>query len=151
MFRVLLILACSLPQLAHAHGLNLSLSDGSEAITGDVTYADGAPLSGASVSLQPAATRNEADERVVTRTNAEGRYAFPAPRHTGEYRVIAEDDMGHRAEIVFAVRGDHRKLDTQHAQPAWSRWLSGLGYLAGLFGVTAWWLSRRSRTRIETS
>ena len=144
-------MACSLPQLAHAHGLNLSLSDGSEAITGDVTYADGAPLSGASVSLQPAATRNEADERVVTRTNAEGRYAFPAPRRAGEYRVIAEDGLGHRTEIVFVVREDHRKLDATPTPSAWSRWLTGLGCLVGLFGVTAWWLSRRDRTRIETS
>jgi len=149
-FRVLLILALSLPQLAHAHGLNLSLTDGSDAITGNVTYADGAPLSGASIALQRTADNSAAAEPAVTRTDAEGRYAFPAPRHTGEYRVIADDGLGHRVEVVFVARGDQRKLGTTNTQSAWSRWLSGFGYLASLFGVTAWWLSRRNRPRIET-
>jgi hypothetical protein len=150
-FRVFLILALSLPQLAHAHGLNLSLTDGRDAVTGTVTYADGTPLSGASIALQQAARGGAAAEPAVTRTDAEGRYAFPAPRHTGEYRVIADDGLGHRVEVVFVARGDQRRLGTTNTQSAWSRWLSGLGYLAGLFGVTAWWLSRRDRTRIETS
>ena len=150
MVRALLILALSLPQLAYAHGLNLSLTDGNDAITGNVTYADGAPLSGASIALQRTANDSAAAEPAVTRTDAEGRYAFPAPRHTGEYRVIADDGLGHRVEVVFVARGDQRKLGTTNTQSAWSRWLSGLGYLAGLFGVTAWWLSRRNRPRIET-
>lgn len=151
MFRLFLIIALLLPQLTYAHGLNLSLTDGSDAITGDVTFADGAPLSGASVSLQQAPGGSAATEPAVTRTDAEGRYAFPAPRRAGEYRVIAEDGLGHRTEIVFVVRGDHRKLDATPTPSAWSRWLIGLGCLVGLFGVTAWWLSRRDRTRIETS
>ena len=151
MFRTLLIFALTLPQLAYAHGLNLSLTDGSDAITGDVTYADGAPLSGASVSLQQAAGSSAAAEPAVTHTDAEGRYAFPAPRHTGEYRVIADDGLGHRAEVAFVARGDQQKLSTATTQSAWSRWLSGLGYLAGVFGVTAWWLARRDRSRVEIS
>jgi len=53
-------LALSLPQLAHAHGLNLSLTDGNDAITGNVTYADGAPLSGASIALQRTANDSAA-------------------------------------------------------------------------------------------
>ncbi len=151
MFRALLILALSLPQLAYAHGLLLSLTDGSDAVTGDVTFADGAPLSGASVSLQRAAGNGAAAEPAVTRTDAEGRYAFPAPRRAGEYRVIAADGLGHRTEIVFVARGDHRELAAAPIPSAWSRWLSGIGYLAGLFGVVAWWLSRRNRTHVETS
>ncbi len=151
MFRAVLILIFSLPGLAHAHGLNLSLTDGSDAISGRVTFADGAPLAGAAVELRQATAIGAAPKSAVTQTNSEGRYAFPAPDKAGEYRVIADDGLGHRAEIVFVAHGDHRRLETTRPQSPWFQWLSGLGYLAGLFGITTWWLSRRSKTQIGAS
>lgn len=151
MFRTLLILLFSLPGLANAHGLNLSLTDGSDAITGRVTFADGTPLVGAAVEMRQAAAIGAAVKSAITQTNSEGRYAFPAPNKAGEYRVIADDGLGHRAEIVFVARGDHHKLETARPQSPWLQWLSGLGYLAGLFGVTAWWLSRRNKTQLGAS
>ena len=150
MFRFLVILALSLAQQAHAHGLNLSLIDGNDAIVGQVTFADGTPLVAAAVELRRVNSEKSAAALAVTRTDSDGRYAFPAPTRAGEYRVIADDSLGHRSEIVFVARGDQQRLVTTHTQPLWVQWSSGLGYLAGLFGITAWWMSRRSRTRIET-
>lgn len=150
MFRIFLILALSLPELAYAHGLNLSLTDGDEAITGEVTFTDGAPLVGAAVELRPAAEGNPAATPAATRTDADGRYAFPAPHRAGEYRLIAEDGLGHRSEIVFVARGDQRKVESTPSHSPWLRWLSGLGYLVGLFGIASWWLSKRNKTSTET-
>ena len=150
MFRFLVILALSLSQQAHAHGLHLSLIDGSDAVVGQVTFADGTPLVAAVVELRRGNSEKSVAALAVTRTDSDGRYAFPAPTRADEYRVIADDGLGHRSEIVFVARGDQQRLVTTHTQPSWVQWLSGLGYLAGLFGITAWWMSRRSRTRIET-
>ena len=150
MFRFLIILAVLLPQQAHAHGLNLSLIDGRDAVVGQVTFADGTPLVAAAVELRRVNGEKSATALSVTRTDLDGRYAFPAPTRADEYRVIADDGLGHRSEIVFVARGDQQRLVTTHTQPLWVQWSSGLGYLAGLFGITAWWMSRRSRTRIET-
>ncbi len=147
MFRVFVILAFLLPGLANAHGLNLSLTDGNNAISGRVTFADGTPLVGAKVELREATANRSAANSATTQTDADGRFAFPKPNKTEEYRVIADDGLGHRAELVFVARGDQRKLETTHPQRPWLQWLSGLGYLAGLFGITAWWMSRRSRTQ----
>lgn len=150
MSRILLILVLLLPELAFAHGLKLSATTGNDAIVGEASFADGSPLVGVLVELRHVIDSSAATSVVTTRTDVDGRYAFPAPRQAGEYRIITHDGLGHRAEVVLATGSRPSTIQTTHDHSPWSRWFAGLGYLCGLFGVAAWWLSRRDKARSET-
>lgn len=162
MSRPLIILLALLPQLAFAHGVHVTVSAGEEAIVGQVSYADGSPLVDASVKLSR--SNPSTGDRILGqgRTNDEGRFAFPTPRDDGELLITADDGLGHRGTaIVMPSEQAPNALATPRAAPAaaprladnsngpssWARWVSGLGYLLGLFGIVSWWMSRRRASR----
>jgi len=160
--RSLIILFALLPQLVLAHGVRIDAAVSGEAIVGTASYADGSPLVDASVTLSHDGT--SANDKILGqgRTNDEGRFAFPSPRHEGGFLITANDGLGHRGTTSVIVAA--RLVPTDTARPAlpvapietsndpkrpssWARWVSGLGYLIGLFGLASWWLSRRGATR----
>ena len=142
-----------LPGLALAHGLRLSVTVGNEAIAGQATYADGSPLADAPVELQARGERAANATPARSRTDADGRFAFPSPRNPGEYRVAVDDGLGHRRETFLTLGTTGSPAATaaapalvitdSHANAGWQQWLSGLGYLLGVFGLASWWVSRR--------
>jgi nickel transport protein len=164
MFRRVLIVIALLPQLALAHGVRVTASMDGEVITGLVTYADGSPIVNASAELSRS---DPADARTLlaqSRSNGEGRFAFPAPRTTGEFQITVDDGLGHRGKTSLIVSADTPApssadadtsapitppagLQTSSVETNWVRWLSGLGYLLGLFGLVSWWFSRRANKR----
>jgi hypothetical protein len=160
--RSLIILLTLLPQLALAHGVSIDASVSGEAIVGTASYADGSPLVDASVTLSHVGS--SANDKILGqgRTNDEGRFAFPSPRHEGEFLITADDGIGHRGTVSVMVAA--RVVSTDTVRPnlpaaptptaidpkspsSWTRWVSGLGYLIGLFGLASWWLTRRGATR----
>ena len=165
--RALIIVFTLLPQLALAHGVHVTVSAGEEAIVGQVTYADGSPLVDATIKLSR--SDSSAADRTLGqgRSNDEGRFAFPTPRDEGELLITADDGMGHRGRVLVMPAEKvpsalaptrpapdapvvvPRVADSSDSSSNWARWVSGLGYLSGLFGVVSWWMSRRgaSRTR----
>lgn len=149
MLRAALIAILLLPAVALAHGLRLTITVGNEAIAGQATYADGSPLADAPVELQAQGDRPTGATLARSRTNADGRFAFPSPRHPGEYRVVADDGLGHRRETFLTLgaigppAAPARVITDSHANAGWQQWLSGLGYLLGVFGLASWWVSRR--------
>lgn len=157
MYRLVLIFFVLSPQIALAHGIRLTATAGDEAFTGVATYDDGTPLVDAPIQL--ARINSAGGTRFVTesRLDIDGRFAFPAPRTAGEFRISVEDGLGHRGEIVVsssaAVAKPPERSGPGIEQPVppskWERWASGLGYFLGLFGVAAWWLSRRQTQRSE--
>lgn len=149
-----------LPGVAFAHGLRLSVTLGNDAITGQATYADGAPLANATVELQPQGERATDAAPARSRTDADGRFAFPSPRKPGEYRVVVDDGLGHRRETSLTLGAAWPQpaaqaptaapavtIEDRYAHAGWPQWLSGLGYLLGVFGLASWWASRRSGGR----
>jgi len=147
------------PNLAAAHGLRLSVSAQGQAIAGEASFADGSPLVEAAVELRGAATVADEpvdntlrDRRLArSRTDARGRFAFPSPG-AGEYRIVVDDGLGHRSELRLTLQEDPSgvaatsatgAIEAEHRHWPWRQWLSGLGYLLGLFGLAAWWLARR--------
>ena len=164
MFRRVLIVIALLPQVALAHGVRVTVSMDGEVITGLVTYADGSPMVNASAEL---CRFNPADAQTLlaqSRSNGEGRFAFPAPRSTGKFQITVDDGLGHRGKTSLIVSADTPApssadadtsasitppagLQTSSVETNWVRWLSGLGYLLGLFGLVSWWFSRRANKR----
>jgi nickel transport protein len=166
MFRRVLIVLVLLPQLALAHGVRVIASMNGEVITGLVTYADGSPMVNASAELSRS---DPADARTLlaqSRSNGEGRFAFPAPRAPGEFQITVDDGLGHRGKTSLIVSANTPApssadadtsapitppagLQTSSVEKHWVRWLSGLGYLLGLFGLVSWWFSRRANKKSQ--
>lgn len=162
MFRRALIVIALLPQLALAHGVRVTASMNGEVITGLVTYADGSPLVNASAELSRS---DSSDSRILlaeSRSNGEGRFVFPAPRAPGEFQITVDDGLGHQGKTSLIVTADTSipssadasapitppaGLQRSSVEANWVRWLSGLGYLLGLFGLVSWWFSRRKKKR----
>ncbi len=159
MLRCALIVILLLPGFALAHGLRLSATVGSEAIAGQATFADGSPVADAPVELRPDVEPAESATLARSRTDADGRFAFPTPRLPGAYRVTVDDGRGHRRETFLTLASPSPlpasapasppvvAIPDRHAQAGWQQWLSGLGYLLGLFGLASWWASRRGGDR----
>jgi nickel transport protein len=142
------LIALLWPGVASAHGVRVSVTVSNEAITGSARFADGSPMAEAVVELRDPNKSAEGPARARSRTNTEGRFAFPAPRERGEFLVTVDDGIGHRGEARFTLLIDRVIAgDAPHTHrpehPPWREWLSGLGYLLGLVGITAWWLARR--------
>lgn len=142
------LIALLSPGVASAHGVRLSVTTGGEAISGSASFADGSPMAEAVVELRDSTQSAEGPATARSRTNSEGRFAFPSPREGGEFRVTVDDGIGHRGEARFNLLVDRVIAgDAAHTHrpehPPWREWLSGLGYLLGLVSITAWWLARR--------
>jgi nickel transport protein len=160
--RSIIILLALLPQIALAHGVRVAASVNGEAIVGTVSYADGSPLVDVSIKLTSADPSTGDKTLGESRTNDEGRFAFPNPSKGGEFLITADDGLGHRGKV--AVVTTSRVVPSAPVMPAtpavptpvandpnspsnWARWVSGLGYVIGLFGLASWWLSRRGAMR----
>lgn len=150
MIRFVLPLLLLLPEVAAAHGVSLSVTASGEAISGEARFADGSPMAEAVVELRRTDILPQTSSSAVAsargRTDADGRFAFPTPRAPGEFRVTVDDGIGHRGESTLQLSIDprnHAKTAAERRVWPWREWLSGLGYVLGLFGITSWWLARR--------
>ncbi len=160
--RSLIILLALLPQTALTHGVRVEASVMGQAIIGTAFYADGSPLVDASIKLTSADPSTPDKVLGQSRTNDEGRFAFPSPSNRGEFLITADDGLGHRGKVAVVttsrIAPSAPVMPTAPAVPTaasdepnsisnWARWVSGLGYVIGLFGLASWWLSRRGATR----
>lgn len=75
------------------------------------------------------------------RTDARGRFAF-VPDAPGKWRVIVDDEMGHRQEATMEWRQAGGAESGGAAQPAWQKALTGASLLLGLTGIWLWWRVR---------
>lgn len=75
------------------------------------------------------------------RTDARGRFAF-LPDVSGQWRVIVDDEMGHRQEASIAWTAGGAPVNEAAAQPAWQKALTGGSLLLGLTGIWLWWRVR---------
>jgi len=75
------------------------------------------------------------------RTDARGRFAF-LPDVGGKWRVIVDDEMGHRQEATIDWNAAGGPAAEATAQPAWQKALTGASLLLGLTGMWLWWRVR---------
>jgi hypothetical protein len=153
----LFLFFASLPQIAFAHGIRVAASVGAEAITGVASYADGSPIKNASAELSGTEPSGGSLVLAQGRSNDEGRFAIPTPSVPGHFIVTIDDGLGHRGTLTVRIADTHLippvtgavsiGSQTERGPSTESRWLSGLGYVLGLFGTAALWFSRRDSTR----
>jgi nickel transport protein len=98
------LLAAVLPAAGFAHGVETSEATGSVAIrTARFMYSTGEPMLFAKIKVfTPSRPDTPAQESVA---DLNGYFSF-APFEAGDWRLTAEDGMGHRGEIVIAVGDD---------------------------------------------
>lgn len=146
MARILILLLLLWPGVVLAHGVRLSITADGAAVSGEARFADGSPMAEAVVELRRTQSVEQALPLARSRTDADGRFAFPTPRTSGEFSISVDDGIGHRGEATLTLSTDPLTRSTTGAAKTtwpWREWLSGLGYLLGLFGITAWWFARR--------
>jgi nickel transport protein len=75
------------------------------------------------------------------RTDARGRFAFQ-PDVAGRWRVVVDDEMGHRQEATVEWAGVAGAAPEGGAVPGWQKALTGGSLLLGLTGIWLWWRVR---------
>ncbi len=99
----------------------------------------------------PASAGVKADAFQTGRTDFEGKFVF-LPTGPGDWRVLLDDEMGHRVELVAKVPSENPG-ETSAASASGEtggrgtgeRLLVGLSILFGAAGLLYGWLSRRQK------
>jgi nickel transport protein len=126
----LLAAAWILPAAAFPHGVEIFEATGQVALrTAQFMYSTGEPMLFAKVKVfSPSMPASPAQESVADRN---GYFSF-VPFENGDWRLTAEDGMGHKGEIIIVVEGEG---ETAAALPeAPSARLPGLA--AGVLGLS---------------
>ena len=99
----LLAAAWALPSAAFAHGVEISDATGQVALrTARFMYSTGEPMLFAKIKvLTPSRPDAPAQESIA---DLNGYFSF-VPFESGDWRLTAEDGMGHKGEITIAVDG----------------------------------------------
>ncbi len=132
-----------------AHGVELHAHPSGEAIVVELRYAGGGPIAGAHMTVyEPGGVVQVHQEG---RSDREGRFAF-VPTRAGRWSVVADDGMGHRAQLDVPYDAERRE-GAPAARPAapnvLARWLVGLGVLGVLFATLFVWRSRRDAASLS--
>jgi nickel transport protein len=130
-----------------AHGLRGKIIS-KTGILAEAEYDDGVPMSYASVEVF---NLKESLPFQTGRTDRNGRFLF-LPDNPGDWRVVVNDDMGHR--IVLKTRIDKNinlnKNQDQTDKTEYAGFLSrhekifiGIAIIFGMFGFFFWWKGKK--------
>jgi nickel transport protein len=143
-YGVMLLVVLMFPRQVLAHGVEGDVQPGG--LTVGCRYNTGEALSYAKVTVKSPATPQTFQ---VGNTDRNGRFCF-FPDALGEWRVTAEDGMGHRLEVKIPVT-DLNSLKTippsaqggRVSDTMTLRVLTGLSVILGLSGLLFWWQGLR--------
>lgn len=151
-----LFAVAALPALLSAHDLQTKVDLLPPFVVVSASYEGTEAASFAEVTVHaPASANLKADAFQTGRTDFDGKFVF-LPISPGDWRVIVDDEMGHRVEAVAAVAdaadsapGMPRPL---HSAPGdgrgtGERLLIGLSILFGAAGLLYGWTARRRNAR----
>jgi len=154
MYRLLICIGglLSLTAVVLAHELRLETSPRPPAVLVTASYAGQEPLPYAPVNIfSPGPGGVEFQNG---RTDARGRFAF-IPDQTGEWRIVVDDELGHRQESSVLITETFLNPDTSStagtadpetaAAPLLWRWLTGISLILGVTGILFWLKARRLR------
>ena len=132
-----------MPRLIYAHGVQGNVENGGLVVTAQ--YDTGEVMSYAKVSISAPDAKLSFQSG---RTDRNGRFCF-FPDVPGEWKVVVDDEIGHRLELAVSVRDDLGATDTDEAAVAKgsaSRWqgvITGVSIIFGLFGILFLWKRRK--------
>jgi nickel transport protein len=116
-FWAVVLAACAFPADLKAHGVeasNISAGASKAAQTLRFNYTTGDPMMYATVKLYPPSAPDR--EILQSITDRQGVFSF-MPDETGEWRISAEDGMGHKGEIMVSA-ADPAETSSPAAAPA---------------------------------
>jgi nickel transport protein len=156
---LLLLMLLALLRPLSAHDLQTGIEWKAPFVVLHANYEGQEPASFLSVTVHPPASAQvKADAFQTGRTDFHGRFVFQ-PSVPGEWRVVVDDEMGHRVELVAAVAaleaptgtpqspmnaaatGDGR--NTPGGRSTTDRLLIGLSILFGAAGLLYGWTARK--------
>jgi nickel transport protein len=135
-----------LPPVIYAHGVMGKIDAGGVVVSAE--YDTGEPMSYAKVKISAPGARLTFQSG---RTDRNGRFCF-FPDGPGDWKVVVDDEMGHRLEVMVPVnealvfqanqeRGEASETSLSRCQKA----LMGISIIFGISGILFWWRGRKSR------
>ena len=129
-----------LPLPLHAHGVMGTVGSGGVVVTAQ--YDTGEAMSYARVKISaPGAGLTFQSGR----TDRNGRFCF-YPDGPGDWKVIVDDEMGHRLEVMVPVdetltlqANQHRGVADESSLSRYERALMGISIIFGIFGTILGW------------
>ena len=132
------------PFLVHAHGVKGKVDIGGVVVSAE--YDTGEPMSYAVVKISAPGAKLTFQSG---RTDRNGRFCF-FPDMPGEWKVVVDDEMGHRLEVPITVNKAMKlKTDEQAGRSAGSslskyeRALMGICIIFGISGVLFLWRGKK--------
>jgi len=141
----MLLMALLFSSQVFAHGVEGTVQPGGLAVTW--RYSTGEPMDYAKVTVFAPGSSQPFQ---VGHTDKNGRFCF-FPDAPGEWRVTAEDGMGHRLEVKVPVTMDQvQRIQVKPAAPTTTsslfvRALVGLSLIFGIAGLLFYWRAVRIR------
>lgn len=133
-----------LPLTLHAHGVRGMVDAGGLVVTAQ--YDTGEAMSYARVRISAPGAKLPFQSG---RTDRNGRFCF-FPDAQGDWKVVVDDEMGHRLEVMVPVNeAKELKTDQRHggrSENSLSRYekaLLGISIIFGISGIFFWWKGKR--------
>lgn len=130
-----------LPAILFSHGVEvLEVESGAKIVR--FSYTDGEPMMYAKIKVYPPSAPKT--ETIKSLTDENGFFAF-VPDEEGEWRVEAQDGMGHRGKIAIntLLADGEVKQSAQNSSAAF-RIILGLSLLFNIFAVYGFALRKRA-------
>ena len=144
-------LAFLLPSPLFAHGVKGTVKEGGLVVTAQ--YDTGEAMSYAKVKISAPGAKLTFQSG---RTDRNGRFCF-FPDTPGDWKVVVDDEMGHRLEVMVPVNeAKELKTDKQaggSAESSLSRYekaLMGISIIFGISGVFFWWKGKRIYSKMTS-
>lgn len=145
-FFSLVILVLS-KNVCFSHGLQYNEFEGGIGI--EAIYDEGTPMSYSEVKIfSPTDGETEFQQGL---TDKNGRFVF-YPDIKGRWKIVVDDGMGHRLEIMVAVDEAMKlKRDQQAGRSAetslsqYERAIVGISIIFGISGIFLWWKGKRRK------
>ena len=139
-----------LPGMIYAHGVSGKVDSGGMVVTAQ--YDTGEPMSYAKVNISAPGAKLTFQSG---RTDRNGRFCF-FPDGPGDWKVVVDDEMGHRLEVAVPVDETMALQANQHPGESvgsscgrYQRALMGISIIFGIFGIFFWWKGRAILRKIK--
>jgi nickel transport protein len=127
------------PTCIYAHGVRGEVNEGGVVVSAE--YDNGEPMSYARVKVSAPCAKLLFQSG---RTDRNGRFCF-FPDTPGDWKVVVDDEMGHRLEVMVPVNETKRLKTDEKANsakshlPRWEKALMGVAVIFGIFGILSLW------------
>lgn len=133
-----------LPAILYAHGVMGKVNTGGLVVSAQ--YNTGEPMSYAMVKITAPGTELTYQ---AGRTDRNGRFCF-FPDTPGDWKVVVDDEIGHRLEVTAPVNDlkefmtDQQDQDLSRSSLAvYEKALMGICLIFGISGIIFWWKGKR--------